>query len=798
MEFKYDVFLNYAVEDLAHAQKLKDGLSRIGLKVFFDRESLSAGSQWKQEIRNCLASSRYFVLLVSSTSVEKKEGYVWNEIESAISISETHPNSSFLIPVLIDGSSLSHPRLKELHFISLHKDWNKGFQLLIKSIGGFKDRLKSNRKFIGFDFGHGESALSITNLFSRDSPKSIPINGKASIITAVGIHKDKGVLIGEDALTIRGTKGIKIMFKSVSFEQKQTTELIKLFINKCLDLLVEAGNIDLSEDVYFVVGCPSAWSIKKRNAFQKLLSSTRMKNVLVFAESRAAFLEAREAGEFSRNAQEFIQNVLIIDIGSSTTDLTEVKNLQENPQDFGHPQLGAGLIDHALFKQTLKTYEEEDKERLLETFSQHPELEVKCLYACRKSKERYFFKEEDSWEDHPVEENLKLKKGLYFDIELYKKDMQNVLAMPHPELNGKSWPEAFRDLLLDYHSDPIRPTPNLIIMTGGGSKMQFTKEICKAIFPEPATKIIVGNEPSLSISKGLSITAKLDYKISQFKIEIDDFIESEVLVDVCKNKLGELIDPIAETLDQELETIIIKKFVEWRDGEIKTLKELNRSTESQFKEHIESKGFKKDFNRLLTDWIKDLNPEVEKLTSPLCKKYDIEQGSINLKGFTANSKNYLNQVQGFNLLEEFVSEVEGAVIGIVVLAGFLGLLVTAVFGKLGIIILGARALIEWAIHENKSDDQDKKEKKATPPPPPANQPEISTAIIQNIPIWMRKKMLSENRIKKLIQKHREKEGFKIKESLDKGLATKANISKIISPVKKILNASADQARLLIR
>ena len=67
-------------------------------------------------------------------------------------------------------------------------------------------------------------------------------------------------------------------------------------------------------------------------------------------------MQAKEAGKLDYD--EIKSALLLIDIGSSTTDFTLVKSLSEFPLDFGRNTLGASLIDKSILARTLANHEQ--------------------------------------------------------------------------------------------------------------------------------------------------------------------------------------------------------------------------------------------------------------------------------------------------------------------------------------------------------------------------------------------------------------------------------------------------------
>ncbi len=209
-------------------------------------------------------------------------------------------------------------------------------------------------EFVGFDLGHGESAMSATTLYTESEPKIIEITAnKRAIITAVAEHPAKGILIGDSAYKQTGQHNLRVMFKSPDFSQHEVVQPIRQFVGKVYETVVREKKIQGGERTKFLVGCPSGWDDTVRREYQQVLEQAGLGWVEIIAESRAAFLDARSSGDLG-DVSQLTGAVLIIDIGSSTTDFTHVVGLKEDAIDFGENRLGAGLIDRAIFRKTLE------------------------------------------------------------------------------------------------------------------------------------------------------------------------------------------------------------------------------------------------------------------------------------------------------------------------------------------------------------------------------------------------------------------------------------------------------------
>lgn len=128
---KPHIFISYARPDQEHAQRLYAGLHRHGLKLWRDKESLRAGSDWETSIKKAISESRYFIALLSSNSVMRR-GFVQKELRAALDELDSFPESDvFIIPVRLDDTPIDHPRLKKLHYVDMFPNWEEGLAKIL-------------------------------------------------------------------------------------------------------------------------------------------------------------------------------------------------------------------------------------------------------------------------------------------------------------------------------------------------------------------------------------------------------------------------------------------------------------------------------------------------------------------------------------------------------------------------------------------------------------------------------------------------------------------------------------------
>lgn len=97
------IFLSYASEDSDRAAMIYSAIVRPDRPVFYDKQSLVPGMDWREQIENALENCVLTIVLCSKHSVGK-EGFVQKEIRLAIERSETMPEGRvFIVPVRFDG-----------------------------------------------------------------------------------------------------------------------------------------------------------------------------------------------------------------------------------------------------------------------------------------------------------------------------------------------------------------------------------------------------------------------------------------------------------------------------------------------------------------------------------------------------------------------------------------------------------------------------------------------------------------------------------------------------------------------
>jgi TolB-like protein len=99
------VFLSYASEDGAAAQRIADVLRDAGVTVWFDRSELRGGDAWDASIRQQIRDCALFVPIISTNTQAREEGYFRREWHLAADRTlDMGEHKAFLLPVVLDDT----------------------------------------------------------------------------------------------------------------------------------------------------------------------------------------------------------------------------------------------------------------------------------------------------------------------------------------------------------------------------------------------------------------------------------------------------------------------------------------------------------------------------------------------------------------------------------------------------------------------------------------------------------------------------------------------------------------------
>jgi TolB-like protein/Flp pilus assembly protein TadD len=108
------VFLSYASEDAAAAERIATALRAAGIEIWFDQSELRGGEAWDRQIRRQIHECALFIPVISANAHARVEGYF--RLEWKLAVDRSHlmaPDQTFLLPVVIDDTTQADERIPD-------------------------------------------------------------------------------------------------------------------------------------------------------------------------------------------------------------------------------------------------------------------------------------------------------------------------------------------------------------------------------------------------------------------------------------------------------------------------------------------------------------------------------------------------------------------------------------------------------------------------------------------------------------------------------------------------------------
>ncbi len=471
-------------------------------------------------------------------------------------------------------------------------------------------------EFIGFDLGHGETAIGRAFGATVREPEILDFRGERSFVTAVAKTKD-GVKIGADAVNMSfmaGKPEVWVKFKGRDLADKNIKMPTQLFAKTLIGGLAKDGIIRGPKESRFIVGCPSGWEDATRAEYQKLFEGAGFKTVRIVPESRAALMTALEQGYLS--IEDARSSVLIVDIGSSTTDFTYCRDM--DAEDVGHNILGSGLLDTEIFEINLAR--QTSRKQIEKLIKRYPHYRPIMEYWCRLAKEQYF-----TGQETPVEmiKRLPIDGGVLFEIRIDKSDADAILNKPLKSLHGYSWQTAFDFALRETINNLGGRDPDTVLLTGGASRLPLVLPAAQTAFPK--AKVVRGAEPEFAIARGLAWLGRFEFLHASFKSSVATLLAGDGAVyakaSEASRKLGAKLAPVL--VDAMADGCTIPAFQDWRSGKIKSLDEVEAALSARVKDWLQSDIAVAVLKPVIDDWFAGLQRDIEKDTDPLCRDHGL-------------------------------------------------------------------------------------------------------------------------------------------------------------------------------
>lgn len=490
--------------------------------------------------------------------------------------------------------------------------------------------------YVGIDIGDGESAVAVLTDDSVIEPVVQTLGYTKSMISVVG-SLDGEVLIGEKALLEQNIQNLRARFKSKFLTSPVAADDMRRFAVGLRQLLLQFTGVLTDPQHRIAVGCPAGWTQMDRERYADILRGVGFDNLYTVSESRAAFLYARHAHDIRVDAQLLEGNVLVIDIGSSTTDFAYITNGHErNIGTFGHVNLGGGLIEAYMLKEAVE--KSPHAERLSAIFTEEPTWRYHCEIAARRLKEDYFLNE-DAWVDTPCATQVVVyyDEPLPLTISIDAESCARLLNTPMVELGGMSFQETLEASLQRAVVSTQDAPPQLVILTGGASRMDFFQDACRSAFPQAV--IAECPEPEFSIAKGLAYAARIDMRLKRFQADVQAYFDSGAIGRYVNESVESLADALAPPLaDFIIEKAVIPAIEKWRKGKEGSLNDLEKELAIKAQMLMGSDEAVQALAPQIAGWSQALEKKIQRDLDEICVRYDIDRANMSLRRVRADAE----------------------------------------------------------------------------------------------------------------------------------------------------------------
>lgn len=104
----YDVFISHAnIDKINYVNELKQSLNKLGIEIFYDKDTLEWGDKWKDKILEGVAKAEFAIIVISENFFDRE----WTEKELNEFLSRQNANGQkIILPIL---HNITTAQLKE-------------------------------------------------------------------------------------------------------------------------------------------------------------------------------------------------------------------------------------------------------------------------------------------------------------------------------------------------------------------------------------------------------------------------------------------------------------------------------------------------------------------------------------------------------------------------------------------------------------------------------------------------------------------------------------------------------------
>lgn len=490
--------------------------------------------------------------------------------------------------------------------------------------------------FYGFDLGDAESAVARLIKDKQEVPEVLKLREEKNFVTAYAQRRDGKLLIGESACYEPDVIRRGLRFKG-RFLAGTAQEDIKCFAAGVLGELYSSADLVQGADQCFYIGCPAGWDKTAREEYRQIFEHVGFPPLKIVSESRAALVSACQSRHLQVGYDILSKPVLVVDIGSSTTDFAYIMGGKEvDLKTGGEVALGGGIMDEILLEESIEL--SPDPRRTRKIFAESEAWRTYCEFAARRLKEKYY-SDEEYWKENLCMQTVVIRAQRIparLKLVMNEKMADKLVNKGVDRLDKRSFREVFLNSLRTVKENITEKPPELIFLTGGVSKLPAVRKWCREVFPDAV--VICGNEPEFSVACGLAYCGRIDEELREFKSETDQLIASTVVEEIVEAQIEKLYrNTVDAIVDPLLEQVALPIMDRWREGIIEKLEDVDAVMGQEIEEYLHSEEGRALLAKTVGKWLQSVAYRLEEYTMPICIRHKVPHTALSLNSYLSLS-----------------------------------------------------------------------------------------------------------------------------------------------------------------
>ena len=283
-------------------------------------------------------------------------------------------------------------------------------------------------------------------------------------------------------------------------------------------------------------------------------------------------------------------------------------------------------------------------------------------------------------------------------LQIDNEEASHLVDDPLPELDGRSFSQAVSEALDNAARLTSERPPQLLLLTGGASRMPFFREACQERFP--AAVVVSCPEPEFSIAKGLAYAGWVDENLRAFRKAIREEITDARVSAIASESLPALIPAVAKLLcDLIVDEAAIPLAQQWKRGEIRTLGEMNDRIAARVERILSSPLAEETLAPAVRVWLSSLTDRLQAMVDPICDRFEVPRRQMQLD-LTATGAASVQlkpgSWMGLSLMGAVLGVIVSVAAGLLCGGGGIALIATGPLGFVAGVAVGAVAsLLGW-------------------------------------------------------------------------------------------------------